>query len=108
MILAPGPHDRADFCQGIMTQGNSPSDSATSHNQRRTVPRYAFVATTELTDSVRAMTLSGRVAEISRKGCYVDILNALPTGTCLNVRICRDEGTFVTKGKIISSKSELA
>jgi hypothetical protein len=65
------------------------------------VPRYTFIATTELTDSASAMRLSGRITEISRQGCYVDTLNALPVATLLNVRISRDQGTFVTKGKII-------
>ncbi len=31
----------------------------------------------------------------------MDTLNALPVATLLNVRISRDQGTFVTKGKII-------
>jgi hypothetical protein len=96
--------DHANFYQEVMTLGNSPdspSDPATSYSKRRMVPRYSFIATTELTDSASAMQLSGRVTEISRKGCYVDILNALPVGTSLNVRISRDQGTFVTKGKII-------
>jgi len=80
---------------------NSPRDSATSHNRQRAVPRYTFVATTELIDSATATHLSGRVTEISRQGCYVDTLNALPVGTSLNVLISRDQGIFVTKGEII-------
>ena len=87
-----------------MTVGNSPaspSDSVAAYRQQRTVPRYIFVATTELTDFASAIKLMGRVTEISRKGCYVDILNALPVGTSLNVRILRDQGAFVTKAKII-------
>jgi hypothetical protein len=64
-------------------------------------PRYTFVAAAELTDSASATKLSGRVAEISRKGCYVDILNVLPVGTLLAVRVSHEQGTFVTKGKII-------
>jgi hypothetical protein len=31
----------------------------------------------------------------------VEILNALPPGTLFNVKIVRDQGTFVTKGKVI-------
>lgn len=64
-------------------------------------PRYTFAATSELTDTASATRLSGRVSEISRKGCYVDSLNTLPVGTPLNVQILRDQGTFTTKGKII-------
>jgi hypothetical protein len=87
-----------------MALGNSPDsrrDSATSLKGQRAVPRYSFVATTELIDSGSAAHFSGRVSEISRQGCYVDILNALPVGTPINVLISRDEGIFVTKGKII-------
>ena len=47
------------------------------------------------------MRLSGRVSEISRNGCYVDILNTLPVGTLFKMQIVRDSGTFTTKGKII-------
>jgi len=38
----------------------------------------------------------------------VDILNANPVGTSLNVRILRDEGTFVTKGKIIYVRGRIS
>lgn len=65
------------------------------------VPRYSFIAATELTDQGNATRLSGRVTEISRKGCYVDIMNALPVGDLLNLRITRDQGSFVAQGKII-------
>jgi hypothetical protein len=77
------------------------SDSATSFRDRRSVPRYTFVATAELGDSARTVRLSGRVAEISRKGCYVDIQNPLPVGTALSLQIVRDQGTLVTKAKVI-------
>ena len=72
-----------------------------SYGVQRKIPRYTFVATTELTDDASAMRLSGRVTEISRGGCYVDILNILLLGTLLRVQIVRDSGTFITKGKII-------
>lgn len=65
------------------------------------MPRYSFVATTELTDPVNAIRLSGRVTEISRHGCYVDALNALPVGTSLNLEITCDQGKFTTKSRII-------
>lgn len=101
----------AKLFQGFMILRDSPdslSNSVTSDRERRTAQRYAFVATTEMTGSGSAGTLSGRVTEISREGCYVDILNALPAGTLLNVRIICDKGTFVTKGRSSTSMSGLA
>jgi hypothetical protein len=88
---------------GDTTLGNSPGspNNPASYSERRAVPRYAFVATTELTDSASATKLSGRVTEISRKGCYVDIVNVLPVGTLLNLRISCDQGAFVSRGRIL-------
>ena len=80
---------------------DSQSDSATASRERRRVPRYTFVATTEITDAASASKLSGRVVEISRHGCYVDIANVLPVDTMLNILISCDDGEFATKGKIL-------
>jgi hypothetical protein len=75
--------------------------SGRSFSERRRAPRYNFVATAEITDDENAAKLSGRVTEISRYGCYVDIANALPVGTVVNMRISCDQGAFVSKGKIL-------
>jgi hypothetical protein len=80
---------------------DSQSDSGALSSERRTRLRYSFVATAELTESASAMQLSGRVTEINRSGCYVDILNALPVGTSLTIHISCDQGSFVTKGKVV-------
>jgi hypothetical protein len=85
---------------------DTPSDSngnstSSTFSKQRTLPRYNFIATTELTDMGSATRLSGRVTEISRNGCYVDSLHALPVDTVLTLRISRDQGTFATQGKII-------
>lgn len=85
-----------------MTFEKSPKPSggpATSN--RRGAPRYGLIATAEVTDSASGMKLSGRISELSRKGCYLDTLNPLPTGTLVNVRITRDQGTLLAKGKIV-------
>ncbi len=68
---------------------------------RRANPRYAFVATTQITDSAHAARLSGRVTEISRQGCFVDVVNSLPVGTLLKLRVTCDRGTFETRAKIL-------
>jgi len=65
------------------------------------IPRYNFVAITELKDFATSRKVSGSVEEISRKGCYVNTMNVLPMGTQLNVRISRGQNTFVTTGEII-------
>jgi PilZ domain len=79
----------------------SPSDLSQAHNPQRTVPRYTFVAVAEITEVATKTCISGRITEISRKGCYIDTLNPLPINTPLAMVICRDGGSFATKGKVI-------
>jgi len=69
--------------------------------ERRAVPRYMFIATAEIIEPATDTHISGRVSEISKFGCYVDILNTLPKDTPIRVRITTDDGSFESAGKII-------
>jgi hypothetical protein len=71
------------------------------YSERRSVPRYNFIATAEIIERTSNTNISGRVSEISSKGCYVDILNTLPKGTPIRVRITTDQGAFECAGNII-------
>ena len=73
----------------------------TPPDERREVPRYTIIVAAEVVEPVSDLHLSGRVSEISHKGCYVDILNTLPQGTVIRLRMSRDKGSFSTLGKII-------
>lgn len=77
------------------------SPKSPAGKERRTVPRYPLIATSEILESSSAMRLTGRISEISRKGCYVDVLNPLPVGTEIQLRISRDNGSFSTAAKVI-------
>jgi PilZ domain len=79
----------------------SPTGPGTPYRERRAAPRYSLIATVEIVEPVSDVHISGRISEISRTGCYVDILNPLPTGTLIRLRISRDQGTVSTAGKII-------
>lgn len=69
--------------------------------ERRAVPRFMFIATADIIEPATNTRMSGRVSEISRFGCYVDILNTLPKDTAIRVRISDDSGSFESAGKII-------
>jgi PilZ domain len=79
----------------------SPMNASQSPREQRTVPRYSFVATVDIVEPMSDLRISGQVSEISRKGCYVDILNTLPKDTLVRLRVVRDQGTFDSPGKII-------
>lgn len=81
--------------------GDSPTNTGSPYRERRSVPRYSLIATAELLEPASGVRMSGRISEISRKGCYVDVLNTLPTGTMIQVRVSRDQGAFGSAGRII-------
>jgi hypothetical protein len=90
--------------------GESPESSKNVQSafaEQRKVPRFTFIAAVELTEPLSDVRISGRISEISRKGCFVDILNTLPVDTFVQVRIVRDQGTFTTPGKIVYAQEPM-
>jgi|HubBroStandDraft_6_1064221.scaffolds.fasta_scaffold270987_1 hypothetical protein len=79
----------------------TPVNPGGPYREHREVPRFTLIASIELREPNTDTRISGRISEISRKGCYVDVLITLPEGTGLDVRISRDQGVFETKGKIV-------
>ena len=79
----------------------TPVNSGGPYREHREVPRFTLIASIVLREPQSDTKISGRISEISRKGCYVDVLITLPQGTMLDVRISRDQGVLESKGKIV-------
>lgn len=77
------------------------ASSSGPYREKREVPRFTFIAHVDLTEPSTETRIAGRISEISRKGCFVDVLNTLPVGTPLKLVISRDQGNFETPAKII-------
>ena len=84
-----------------------PGNSAQPYREQRTVPRYSFIAHVDVVEPSSDTRIAGRVSEISRKGCYIDVLITLPPGTLIELKVQRDLGTFATKGKIIYAQESM-
>jgi hypothetical protein len=82
-----------------MIQKNKPVQPT----KQRSVRRCSLVASVEVTEPLSGARLSGRTSEIGLGGCYVDVLNPLPVGTQVGLRILRDQGVFETKAKVVYS-----
>ncbi|MGB6547106.1 MAG: PilZ domain-containing protein [Candidatus Acidiferrales bacterium] len=80
---------------------SSSSSTGTTYATMRTVPRYTFVGVAEVTDTASQKCTVGKIAELSRKGCFVDTTCPLPLGTPLKLVISTDQDTFATNGKVI-------
>jgi len=84
-----------------MTNYGATTGSGPPYREKRSVPRYSLIASVEIVEPVSDVHISGRISEVSRKGCYLDILNTLPVGTKIRLTVTRDQGTFTTLGRII-------
>jgi hypothetical protein len=84
-----------------------PIEAGQSYREKRTVPRYSFIAHVEVIEPASDTHIAGRVSEISRKGCYIDVMITLPPGTLIQLNVLRDRGTFSTKGKIIYAQDSM-
>lgn len=75
--------------------------------ERRQVPRYPFIANAELVDEQSEMRVDARVTELSLDGCYLDMLNPLPVGTVVLVKISAGADSFQAKAEILHSQTHV-
>ena len=69
--------------------------------ERRRVPRYIFVASAELYEQATEVRVASRVSELSLYGCYLDMMNPIPAGTLVLIKIFAGDLTFQSKAKIV-------
>jgi hypothetical protein len=93
--------DKEQFMGGFSGTPPNPTGGSGSYPYKREVPRFSLIATVVVREPESDTKISGRISELSRKGCYVDTLITLPEGTALEVKISRDQGVFESNGKIV-------
>src|SRR5467141_3086928 len=72
---------------------------------RRTHPRYEFVASVEVVAPESGARIETRVRDLSQQGCYVDTNNALPLGTVTGVRITKETQLFEAEARVVYSRA---
>lgn len=73
----------------------------------RRVPRYPFFASAEVTELKSQTRLTARTSELSRYGCYMDMMNPLPFGTAVSIAILYHDVSFAANGRVIYSQSNM-
>jgi len=73
----------------------------------RRSPRVPFIASAEVIEIETQVRLPARTGDISRHGCYMDMVNPLPFGTAVAVRIVNDSGTFDATAGVVYSQPHL-
>ena len=69
--------------------------------EKRRVPRYVFIASAELLDIQSDVRVASRVSELSKYGCYLDMMNPFPTGTIILLKIFAGDLTFQSKARVV-------
>lgn len=69
--------------------------------ERRAAPRFPLVLLAEVTDRLSSSKFAARTSDVSRAGCYIDMLNPLPPGTQIHVRLQNEREEFEASGKVI-------
>jgi hypothetical protein len=76
-------------------------------SQVRRCPRYHFYASAEIVEQKSQTRMTTRTSELSRYGCYLDMLNPLPLGTSVKIQILYNEQTFGAAGRVIYSQPNM-
>ena len=73
----------------------------------RRSPRFAFYASAEITELQTQTRLTARTSELSRHGCYMDMVNPLPLGTTVKIQLIHHEQTLDATGRVIYSQQNM-
>ena len=68
---------------------------------RRSAPRYPLILSAEVWDKAGSAKLAGRTADISSTGCYIDILNPIPAGSAVRVRLQHENEFFEADARVV-------
>jgi hypothetical protein len=73
--------------------------------ERRRTPRYMFFASAELLEERSEVRIATRVSELSRNGCYLDMMNPFPTHAVVRVKIWTGETAMIeSKASVVYSQ----
>jgi hypothetical protein len=91
----------------IATETKNPAGPAVAPAgaDRRTYPRYEFLASAEVLPAEAGLRMETRVRDLSQQGCYVDTSDALPLGTATDVRITKGAQRFEAHARVVYSRA---
>jgi PilZ domain len=70
----------------------------------RRSPRFPFIASAQVVETRTEARLQARTSDLSREGCYLDMLNPLPTGTRLKINVTHQNRQLDAVGLVVHSE----
>ena len=71
---------------------------------KRRSPRFPFIASAQIVETRTEARLQARTSDLSREGCYLDMLNPLPTGTRLKINVVHQNQQLDAVGLVVHSE----
>ena len=84
-----------------------PPNNPERKDDRRRTPRYPFVANAEVSETASQTRIFARTSEIGMNGCYLDLINPLPVGTEVLVKIFTETDFFESVATVVYSQPNL-
>ena len=72
--------------------------------EMRRSPRYPFFASAEIIENSSKSITKARTSELSRHGCYMDMMNPFLSGATLSVRIVHGGQAIDAAARVIHSQ----
>jgi c-di-GMP-binding flagellar brake protein YcgR len=76
--------------------------STLPHPERRHYPRYSAQVQIELRQDGSDVPLRMQTTDLSRGGCYVQLMMTMPIGTYLNVTLWLDDCPVHIRGRVVT------
>ena len=74
--------------------------SSVTPDERRVHPRYSMSADAEIVESKSRTKMSARVSDLSRSGCYVEMMSPFPLGSQVKMRIMKNKTPFLAQATV--------
>jgi hypothetical protein len=68
---------------------------------RRAAPRYPLILLAEVKDLLSSTKFTARTSDVSRTGCYIDMLKPLPRGTQIHVGLQSGREVFESAATVM-------
>jgi hypothetical protein len=93
-----------DLGQDFWNLGSAPTLPPLVREERRAAPRFACHGSISFRSEQEGFnTVAAAVTDLSRSGCYVELLSTLPVGTMLSFTLHLDEFTLSGAARVATS-----
>ncbi len=81
---------------------HSRSDAAPLQSERRRFPRHTVQVQIELHEEGSDVPLRTETSDLSRGGCYVQLMTTFPVGTYVNATLWLDDSAVRFRGRVVT------